>query len=59
MVIFLCSNRLADRLASMSRSWAGPPPRRGPLVGVGIGVSPQMDPDGCRPSGHYWWWYSE
>ena len=33
-----CSNSAVARLASMSRSCAGPPPRRGPLVGVGIVV---------------------
>src|SRR4029450_6245506 len=29
-------NRALARLAMSSFSWAGPPPRRGPLVGVGI-----------------------
>jgi MFS family permease len=31
-----CSNNAVARLATMSRSCAGPPPRRGPLVGVGM-----------------------
>src|ERR671932_611095 len=30
------ANRARARLAMSSFSWAGPPPRRGPLVGVGI-----------------------
>src|SRR6188768_184578 len=36
VLMLLCVNRAAARFASMRRSWAGPPPRRGPLVGVGI-----------------------
>ena len=38
VVIRLCSNRLVARLARISRSCAGPPPRRGPFVGVGMVV---------------------
>src|SRR3954471_8112935 len=34
-----CSNSAVARLASISRSCAGPPPRRGPLVGVGTQLS--------------------
>src|SRR3954453_15323613 len=33
-----CSNTWVARWASSSRSCAGPPPRRGPLVGVGMSV---------------------
>src|SRR3954465_13017700 len=38
VVIRRCSNSWVARLASSSRSCAGPPPRRGPLVGVGMSV---------------------
>ena len=31
-------NRAVARFASIKRSWAAPPPRRGPLVGLGIVV---------------------
>src|SRR3954467_12722616 len=50
VVIRPCSNSEVARLASISRSCAGdpprgggggPPPRRGPLVGVGMSVLPQ------------------
>src|SRR5215218_2023733 len=39
VVIRPCSNSDVARLASISRSCCGPPPRRGPLVGVGISCS--------------------
>src|SRR5512139_3974775 len=39
VVIRPCSNSAVARFASMSRSCAGPPPRRGPLVGVGMVVA--------------------
>ena len=39
VVILPCSNSDWARLARISRSCAGPPPRRGPLDGVGIGCS--------------------
>src|SRR3712207_9146492 len=41
VVIRPCSNSDVARLASISRSCAGEPPRRGPLVGVGMSVLPQ------------------
>src|ERR671921_156105 len=41
VVIRPCSNSDGARLASISRSCAGDPPRRGPLVGVGMSVLPQ------------------
>src|SRR3954471_19245407 len=41
VVIRPCSNSDVARLASISRSCAGDPPRRGPLVGVGMSVLPQ------------------
>src|SRR5438270_440037 len=39
VVIRPCWNSDVAKLASISRSWAGPPPRRGPLVGVGMSCS--------------------
>src|ERR1700709_370771 len=36
VLMLLCVNRAAARFASMRRSCAGPPPRRGPLVGAAI-----------------------
>src|SRR5690348_14108263 len=36
VVMDRCVNSCVARLASMSRSWAGPPPSRGPFVGVGM-----------------------
>src|SRR4051812_35478683 len=50
VVMRLCSKSDAARFASIRRSWAGPPPRRGPLVGVGIMYSPQMMPQTLRAS---------
>src|SRR3954465_5225033 len=41
VVIRPCSNSDVARLASISRSCEGDPPRRGPLVGVGMSVLPQ------------------
>src|SRR3954452_25376635 len=41
VVIRPCSNSEVARLASISRSCEGDPPRRGPLVGVGMSVLPQ------------------
>src|SRR5829696_10559966 len=41
VVIRPCSNSDVARLASISRWCAGDPPRRGPLVGVGMSVLPQ------------------
>src|SRR4051812_12820680 len=41
VVIRPCSNSEVARLASISRSCDGEPPRRGPLVGVGMSVLPQ------------------
>src|SRR5215212_8425811 len=41
VVIRPCSNSEVARLASISRSCDGDPPRRGPLVGVGMSVLPQ------------------
>src|SRR5882757_8169255 len=38
VVIRPCLNSDVARLASISFWWAGLPPRRGPLVGVGIGA---------------------
>src|SRR3954470_2412988 len=40
VVIRPCSNSDVARLASISFSWEGDPPRRGPLVGVGMSVLP-------------------
>src|SRR5690242_15295143 len=40
VVMESCSNSELARLARISRSCAGSPPRRGPLVGVGILGSP-------------------
>src|SRR2546422_6995511 len=39
--ILPCWNSDVARLASISRSWAGDPPSRAPLVGVGISLAPQ------------------
>src|SRR5438309_351145 len=36
VVIRPCSNSAVARLPRISRSWAGPPPSRGPFVGVGM-----------------------
>src|SRR6478609_7260782 len=36
VVMLLWMNRAEARFASRRRSWAGPPPRRGPFVGLGI-----------------------
>src|SRR3954447_25379977 len=41
VVIRPCSNSDVAKLASISRSCEGDPPRRGPLVGVGMSVLPQ------------------
>src|SRR5258707_10084919 len=38
VVILPCSNSAVARFASMCRWWAGLPPSRRPLVGVGIGT---------------------
>src|SRR5947209_11726746 len=40
VVIRPCWNSAVARFARMCRSWAGLPPRRWPLVGVGIRTSP-------------------
>src|SRR3954451_19871164 len=48
VVIRPCSNSDVARLASISRSCAGDPPRRGPLVGVGMSVLPQAAGPRCR-----------
>src|SRR5688500_20398749 len=42
VVIRPCSNSCVARLASMSRSCAGLPPMRGPLLGVGMSFSSQV-----------------
>src|SRR4051812_19379057 len=47
VVIRPCSNSEVARLASISRSCAGDPPRRGPLVGVGMSVLPQAAGRAC------------
>src|SRR5437763_1430540 len=47
VVIRPCSNSEVARLASISRSCAGDPPRRGPLVGVGMSVLPQAAGGAC------------
>src|SRR3954452_6356871 len=52
VVIRPCSNSDVARLASISRSCAGDPPRRGPLVGVGmVGLSSEARAivPGCGP----------
>src|SRR5687767_13998678 len=48
VVIRPCSNSEVARLASISRSCEGDPPRRGPLVGVGMSVLPQAAGRCCR-----------
>src|SRR5918997_1251367 len=48
VVIRPCSNSDVARLASISRWWAEEPPRRGPLVGVGMSVLPQAAGQGVR-----------
>src|SRR3954463_5571788 len=49
VVIRPCSNSADARLASISRSCAGLPPIRGPLLGVGMSLSDQ-EREGARPS---------
>ena len=39
VTIRLCMKSDVAMLLSIRRSWAGPPPRRGPFVGVGISFS--------------------
>src|SRR6185312_12609131 len=51
VLIDLCVNSAAARFASSRRSWAGPPPRRGPLVGLGILSYSRSDSGGRNSDG--------
>src|SRR4051794_28498535 len=54
VVIRSCSNSDVARLASISRSCAGPAPSRGPLVGVGMWAPSRYSLEVSRRAGSSW-----